>query len=269
MYVEVEPGVRLHVSRVGEQGAPVVFIHGAFVGNQMAWLLTTAAAVGATHRAFTYDLRAHGLSDKARVGHAVPNQVTDLGKVLDASHIIEPCVLVGHSFGALIALAFAVATPARCAGLVLVDPPLPPTDPEAVTRFLAQPLDAIASALPLGMAGATESGSSGRRARKLLQSLQFLASETDLPAAVRGFDVPDEVLRTLAVPVDVVVGDGSPCRVAGERLRDVVPGARLHVLAGGHFLPLEQPAALTVIVQEALDRLYRLRGAAGPEQSHG
>jgi pimeloyl-ACP methyl ester carboxylesterase len=269
MYVEVEPGVRLYVSRVGEQGAPVVFLYGAFVGNQMAWLLTTAAAASATHRAITFDLRAHGLSDKARLGHAIPTQVDDLGKVLAACDVTEPCVLVGHSFGALIALAFAVAHPTRCAALVLVDPPLPPTDPDAVTRFLAQPIDAIASALPLGMTGPTEPGAPGRRARKLMQSLHFLATETDLPAAVRGFDVSDDALRAVEVPLDVVVGDASPCRVAGERLRDVVPGARLHVLGGGHFLPLEQPAALTTIVMGALDRLHSSSGARAPEQSHG
>jgi pimeloyl-ACP methyl ester carboxylesterase len=102
-----------------------------------------------------------------------------------------------------------------------------------------------------------------------MESLHFLATETDLPAGVRGFDVPDEALRAVEVPVDVIVGDASPCRVAGERLRDVVPDARLHVLTGGHFLPLEQPAALTAIVMGAVDRLHPMSDAASPEQSHG
>src|SRR5207237_2932372 len=68
-----------------------------------------------------YDLRGHGRSQRPKVGYRLGDMVLDLAALLDATWGAQPVVLVGNSFGALVALELARKFPARAAGLVLVD----------------------------------------------------------------------------------------------------------------------------------------------------
>ncbi|BAL87257.1 hypothetical protein AMIS_20370 [Actinoplanes missouriensis 431] len=58
---------------------------------------------------------------------ALPHSVfaAELAQLLDDQHVAGAVVLVGHSFGALIARAFVAAHPDRAAGLVIVDGSIP------------------------------------------------------------------------------------------------------------------------------------------------
>jgi pimeloyl-ACP methyl ester carboxylesterase len=52
-------------------------------------------------------------------------------------------------------------------------------------------------------------------------------------------------LGDLTMPVTVVAGArDAKFRAIGLRIVRLVPGARMHVVAGGHVLPLENPAAV-------------------------
>jgi pimeloyl-ACP methyl ester carboxylesterase len=204
-----------------------------------------------------YDLRGHGQSARATAGFGLESMAADLEALLDGFAPQEPVALVGHSYGALIALAFALSRPARVARLALVEAPLPPWRVGELGELTAQGVDGMLRALPPALAGAVERG--GRAARKLLERLQFLAAETTLLADLAAetefdLDAPGAALArklgALRVPTLCLYGSRSSCRTNGERLAAAIPGARLEILEGGHFLPSEAPQA----VAESLER---------------
>jgi pimeloyl-ACP methyl ester carboxylesterase len=116
-------GARLHYQRLGQAGASprVVFVHGLVMDNLASWYFSVANAVAALADVLLYDLRGHGLSERPASGYGVVDMALDLEALLDATLGREPVVLVGNSFGALLAVTFARRFPDRVAGLVLVD----------------------------------------------------------------------------------------------------------------------------------------------------
>ncbi|RME23999.1 MAG: alpha/beta hydrolase [Deltaproteobacteria bacterium] len=243
-------GVRLHLVELGA-GPPVVMLHGLLVGNLATWYLTAAPALSRSHRVLVYDLRGHGRSERPPTGYDVPTMVDDLRGLLDRCVPGQPVDLVGHSYGALIALQLALDAPARVRRLALVEAPLAPSDTRALTAWLDRPPDALVRALPAALQADLARG--GRRARRLLASLQALATETTVLSDIAAQqEVPDARLASLSCPLLAVYGRASSCRPHADRLRRLLPAARVAELDGGHYLPLDAPAELTALLEEFL-----------------
>jgi pimeloyl-ACP methyl ester carboxylesterase len=238
-------GVSLHVQWLG-QGKPVAMLHGVLVGSLAAWYLTAAPSLARTHRVLLYDLRGHGRSEQARTGYDLATQSADLAALTDP--VTEPLTLVGHSYGALISVRFALDHPDRVARLALVEAPLPPAEMSEFEAFMSRDPEQMLEALPRPVRDYVAAG--GRRARRMLEKLRFLAFESSLfdELARQSFD--DSELGRITCPVLCVYGDRSACRPAGDRLAAAIPGARLEVLAGGHYLHLEAPQELTSLLLE-------------------
>src|SRR5262245_46211066 len=116
-------GLRIHVQQAGE-GPDVVLIHG-LTGDLSIWFLCRAMQeLGASHRVTAYDLRGHGYSDVTAEGYTSADHAGDLISLLDVLGIGR-ARLVGHSFGAVIALHAAALAPGRVEALVLSDPYFP------------------------------------------------------------------------------------------------------------------------------------------------
>jgi pimeloyl-ACP methyl ester carboxylesterase len=98
-------------------GPAVVFLHAGVADHRM-WLGQVAAVAAAGYRALAYDRRGFGgaAADDVPFSH-----LDDLGAVLDAQGV-QRAVLVGCSMGGGLAVDFALAQPARVAGLVPVAP---------------------------------------------------------------------------------------------------------------------------------------------------
>ncbi|KYG03986.1 hydrolase [Sorangium cellulosum] len=100
---------------------PVVLVHG-MVAHAGFWEAPLAHASG-RRRAVAVDLRGHGASEPPADADYAPSAcAADVLAVLDAL-ALPRVALVGHSYGALAALAAAAAHPERVARLVLADPP--------------------------------------------------------------------------------------------------------------------------------------------------
>src|SRR3954471_13066360 len=115
--------LRFHVQQAGS-GPDVVLIHGV-TGDLSIWFLCRAMQeLSSTHRVTAFDLRGHGYSDAPPSGYTSADHAADALAIMD--HFgIEHAKLVGHSFGAVVALHAAVLAPERVDALVLSDPYFP------------------------------------------------------------------------------------------------------------------------------------------------
>jgi pimeloyl-ACP methyl ester carboxylesterase len=127
--------ITLHYVQWGEQGAPIVCIHG-LTANAFCFQ-SYADELAADHRVIAYDLRGRGDSDKLEEGYSIPIHAADLSALIDELDLECP-ILIGHSLGALIALYFAAHYPDKLSKLVLVDAgaPLPWRTPEEQPAWL-------------------------------------------------------------------------------------------------------------------------------------
>jgi pimeloyl-ACP methyl ester carboxylesterase len=106
----------LHHQVTGD-GTPVVLTHG-WLNTGDDWAGVVTELDGAV-RALSWDLRGHGRSHAAPAGRYGRDHVlSDLDRMVDLAGV--PAVLVGHSLGGYLSLAYAITRPERVAGLVLV-----------------------------------------------------------------------------------------------------------------------------------------------------
>jgi pimeloyl-ACP methyl ester carboxylesterase len=115
------PAGFLHIDDGGSGGLPVVFVH-SFAGSTAHWA-AQLAHLRKTRRAVAFDLRGHGQSaSPADDDYAVESLAGDIAAVADG-HRLKQFVLVGHSLGGVVSLAYAGRHLTRIAELVLVGTP--------------------------------------------------------------------------------------------------------------------------------------------------
>ncbi len=111
-------GLRIHAWDQGE-GQPVVLIHGAG-GNLRDWTYDLAPRIATGHRAIAFDRPGFGYSDRAPERGGDP--AVQARALLNATRALgaKRPILVGHSWGAAVAMAWALADPDGVAGVVNV-----------------------------------------------------------------------------------------------------------------------------------------------------
>ena len=110
--------LRVHYRDWDGAGTPVVLLHGLSSSCRI-WDLT-APLLAREFRVVAVDQRGHGLTDRPDSEYTFAEVCADLDALLLALRFDRP-ILVGHSWGAGVALQFAADQPERVAGLVLVD----------------------------------------------------------------------------------------------------------------------------------------------------
>jgi pimeloyl-ACP methyl ester carboxylesterase len=137
-------GLRLHVTDWGNAAAPpLILLHGGR-DHSRSWDLI-ARALRPHFHVMAPDLRGHGDSEWAKgSSYTLSDHIYDLTPLASAG---RETVLVGHSFGGMISLAFAGTFPERVSRLVALDGaflPSPSSSPidVQVAKWIAQ-LDSI------------------------------------------------------------------------------------------------------------------------------
>lgn len=260
--LEIDAGdVRLRVLRyrAAEDAPPLILLPGITTTAFAAEFIATGLT--GSHTVYVPDLRGRGRSGRAAPGrHTLPHLVGDVAAIVAAFRLTAPALL-GHSLGARIAAAYAVAHPGRHAALVLVDPPLsgPGRRPYPTTRqdFLAQ-LDEVAGGAGAERIRSRFPGWPEREVRIRAQELPT-CDRMAVIETLEGFHREDfhELWRRLDGPAALIYGERSPVVTARDvrelgRLNPAVP--LVAVPAAGHMVPWDDPRAFATAIRPHLRR---------------
>jgi pimeloyl-ACP methyl ester carboxylesterase len=243
------PAGRLGVDD-GGRGPAVVFLH-SLAGNGAQWA-AQLEHLRSTRRGIALDLRGHGRSEPPGDGEfGIGAQVADVAALADVLEL-ERFALVGHSFGAGIALEYAAAHPERLTHLVLADPIGDGTQtPESEVRPFLEALDSPAYTETIEGYWNGIAGSDGAVLERLLGDLRATPRDTVLRGlhAVMAFD-PKPALGRLRTPTLAIVTPANDFPYSLHRLGGGLPH---RVIEGtGHWLQIERPAEFDRILDQFL-----------------
>jgi pimeloyl-ACP methyl ester carboxylesterase len=110
---------RLHISCAGH-GAPTVVFDSALAGSVLSWIFVQPEVATFTQTC-SYDRAGHGWSEAGPMPRTLSRIADELHTLLQRTDVAPPLVLVGHSYGGLVAQWYISRDPDDVAGMVLVD----------------------------------------------------------------------------------------------------------------------------------------------------
>jgi pimeloyl-ACP methyl ester carboxylesterase len=264
--------VNIHYVQTG-QGPDLVLIHG-IASNLGQWQLSILPSLTGDFRVTMYDLRGHGYSDMPPSGYTPAHMVGDFSGLMDYLSITQATIL-GHSYGGVVALYYAVLHPERVDKLVIADAGIPCLEPgrgrdalldrcrEILRRENIDVPDEKAEDVPYLMEqllNRRRFSWRGMGVRRAMARLSRLSDTTSFGQEYReASDLTLEMIRQIQAPVLLIYGDRSPLTVSFQSLRENLPNCRAVIIPnGGHFFLLEHPK---VVVEHVRDFL---QGRGGP-----
>ena len=276
-------GVRLSVREIASEagpGAPGLLLHHGLASSQRIWDLMLPA-LARRHRVVTFDARGHARSAKPSSGYGFEVTAADAVAVARATKLRRP-VIVGHSWGAMVALEVAVEHPNTTGGVVLIDggvtrlrdsfsswrearatlaPPqlagLPVEELRAKIPIFLSDAVAVTPAVEEIVLSVMRIGQDGRIRPQLAHAHHFSILHAiwgQDPIALHGrLRVPG--LALLAQPPRSVRGGGSDRsileakRAAARTIRASGSPTRIEWVEGIHDLPLQHPQLLARRIQ--------------------
>jgi pimeloyl-ACP methyl ester carboxylesterase len=260
-FIEVD-GVRLHYTDRGA-GPPIVLIHGNAVAGDDYDTSGVAERLLATHRVIVFDRPGFGHSARPR-GRAwtATQQAELLHKALKQLGIERP-VVVGHSWGAIVALSLAVRHQADVAGLVLLSgyyfwtlrpdvllvaagaiPVLGDVLRHTVSPWLGRLLMPLQKRAMFSPAPVTTRFRREYSDAMALRPSQIRATSMDGALMIPGALGLRRHYDDLRMPVLIMAGDGDKVvrKRSAERLHAAIPGSVLRIVEGaGHMVHHSAP----------------------------
>lgn len=227
---------KAHISYVRYgQGPPLVLVHGGFSNHETNWEFVKSSF----EKCFTvYAIARRGRGDTDTTeGHSLEEECHDLTTLIRL--IAEPIFLLGHSYGAQVALAAAAQVPELVRKLVLYEPPWP----HIIGRVLFEQLEVLAQARRWDDFSTTFFRDGLRVPVSELEELRRTehwppivsdakASLGDLRALSR-YHFDPKRFRDVQVPVLLQVGSESPRDLyVTDALADSLPKVRVEELSG-------------------------------------
>lgn len=117
----IRAGGLLHVLESGSPEAPTVVLEAGLAGSLMGWGLVQPPISEFAH-VISYDRAGLGWSEPPQTSRTVDHMTAELLVLLHRLRARPPFYFVGHSFGGLLARAFAHIYPDDVSGLLLIDP---------------------------------------------------------------------------------------------------------------------------------------------------
>ncbi|HWP81030.1 MAG TPA: alpha/beta fold hydrolase [Bacteroidota bacterium] len=273
-------GVRLYYKMIGS-GEPILVVHGG-PGLEHSYFLPQMEDLARTHRLIFFDHRGHGKSD-------IPGDTTAMGITNFVNDIEElrkefnlgTMNLMGHSWGGLVAMWYAVTYPHNLKSLLLINS----TSPRSEDRIIGMAEVSKRTTRQDSVDRAAILRSEDFRARKAeaferLFRINFRALLADrrfadslrlrfppdyavrnrvlqyLRKDLDSYDLTND-LRLIDVPTLILHGDSDPTPVEISRsLQSHIHGSTLVILErAGHFPFVEQPTAFRTAIDTFLNSL--------------
>jgi pimeloyl-ACP methyl ester carboxylesterase len=275
-------GIRLQYSDRGT-GRPVVLVHGNAVTGSDYNTSGVAEQLLGTHRVIIFDRPGFGYSERPRRRAWTAAAQADLLHAALVQLSVRRPVVVGHSWGTLVALALAVRYPRDVAGLVLLSGYYFPTlrlDALMVAvvtvpvlgdilRYTLSPLfgwltmPALKRAM-FAPAPTTERFKAEYSTAMALRPSQIRATAGDGTLMVPSARDLSTRYGGLTMPVLIMAGDGDLVVGArqAERLHAAIPGSILRIVKGvGHMIH----HVVTGQVVDAVEEVTRNSGEVTPD----
>lgn len=227
----------------------IVLVHAGIADNTMWDALEPLLPAGVPVR--RHELRGFGSTSEPEgpFSHA-----DDLEAILD-----RPVLLIGASFGGLVALSVAARTPALVSALVLMDAPAPDWEfGEQVRGYWAAEEQLIEAGDLAGAADLTVGfwvGEASPAVRDQVREMTLRAFELQVGKDDNGVELPEISVAEMRVPALLMVGsrDVEDFRRCAEWLARELPDARHVVIEGAAHLPaMERPAETASAIEEFL-----------------
>ena len=253
--------VTLQYNEYGEDGPPLIVLHGLF-GSARNWA-SIARALAETHHVYALDLRNHGASERAMT-MTYEEMAEDVAGFM-TEHDIENATVMGHSMGGKVAMRLALDAPERIKALIVVD-----IAPVSYTHDMT---DYIAAMQMMDLSGAVRRAELEEELRGDVADPSITAFlMTNLERANGGFQWRTNLtaisagmsaITAFSVPKDASY-DGPTVFIAGsesvyirdsyrERIAELFPRARtVTIKDANHWVHADQPGAFLKTVQAFL-----------------
>jgi pimeloyl-ACP methyl ester carboxylesterase len=260
----------LHLHRFGTGPRPVLALH-CSLAHGGAWRAVAPHLAGC--RLLAPDLPGHGASpDWTGPGDCHAATTRAVLPLLESLAHGDPVDLLGHSFGATVALRLALERPELVRSLMLVEPVLfaaarSAEAPEHAAWLvqaapyraaLAEANAALAADLFQALWGAVPLARLPPRQRAyIIDRMALIAAQEPALAEDTGGLLAWQRLEGLGLPVLLVEGALSPPIIGAiqtELARRLPMVSRVTIAGAGHMLPLTHPEALAAALRPHLDR---------------
>jgi len=237
----------LHVVRAGG-GPRILLIHGS-AADHRTWTIQLASPLRAQFALVAYDRRGDATTIEAHSDDAAALLAGEAGRA----------VVVGSSFGAVVALDLVRRYPGHAAGAVLIEPPLAASDAAAPVAATFLPAFDRRAARDGGPAAGelflrvVLGDAAFERMPRVFQSaamMKFAEIRADT-LALTAYRPRYAELAAVTTPVLLVGGERSAAAFGPtlEALHRALPGSRCEIIPGaGHMLHAEAPRRFNALV---------------------
>ncbi len=271
--VKLRNGLTFHYQQAGD-GPDLIMVHG-LSGNLASWNLKIVPMLWDHFRVLTYDLRGHGYSDAPKTGYTLDDMVSDLNELMDELDI-DRASIVGHSYGADLALYFALLHPDRVETVIAIEAALPAmiylrsVDDWEGWTYWSDVLKQVGFEVPperrtdvdyllrKSLDVPKRWGPLNGLPRNTKNYLKLLDDTSIAPDSMVVGSLTMDRIKDINAPVVLLYGEGSAFMGTCDELCARLPNARKVLLPRtdwGHFAPLEQPELVAEQIEIAMSAL--------------
>jgi pimeloyl-ACP methyl ester carboxylesterase len=275
----------IHYQCIGE-GENLVLIHG--LGANLAfWYMGIARALSRQYRVITYDLRGHGRSTMPVSGYTLPDMANDLEALLDFLGV-DHAHIVGHSFGARVALYFTATRPERVSKVIAADTQISclqqqvrlgdwpywktwkkqlneqgfhslPRESEYINFQMLAHFNQLSNEFAHGALNRPRKKPSLRHRNMGNRGAERWESLMKTTSAKEDFkddhQITKEGLQSIHIPTLALFGEYSHCLESCRQLNNYIDSCRVKIMPGaGHFLPAIKPRLFMHTVRQFISQ---------------